>query len=954
MNILKRDMPSAAVLLGAAVTMVATLHGSDAAPERATSTPAGAPAGAADIVKLPLSFEPNLGQADPGAKFVSRGRGYTLFLNSGEAVLSLRTSEAARTSKLIGSRAPLHIPAPNARAERAESVHMKLVGASRATVVKGVDELPGKTSYFVGNDGARWHTNVPTYARVRYDRVYPGVDLVFYGNQQQLEYDFVVAPGTDPRVIQLGLEANPQQAHTSRTESVRLDDKGDLVIHTASGDVRFRKPVVYQTSSSGDRQFVDGRFAASGDRVGFEIGSYDKTRPLIIDPVLSYSTYVGGPHIDVGTAIAVDSLGNAYLTGQTCTSNFPDDGSGCDVIVTRIDSTGTALGSVVFGGDKADEASSIALDPSGNPYVTGFTCSQDFPHTTGAFQPALASKACNAFVTRLAPDLSALLYSTFLGGSKGVDGSGIGASDVGTGIAVDASGNAYVTGQTCSVDFPTRNAFQSSLNPGDFPCDAFVARLNPAGGGSSDLLYSTYLGGNSNELPGGIALDSSRLAYVAGSTASTNFPTTAGAFQPSKAGNFNGYVARFDLTKSGANSLLYSTYLGGDFDDEPEAVAVDSSDHIYVTGTTASTTFPTTQGAFQTAAAVSADPNVTPFNVFVSKLAPAGGGASDLLYSTYVGGTAGDFGRAIAVKTGNAYVAGSTCSKDFPQTSDAFQASLRGTCDAFVIKLNPAGGGSSDLRYASFLGGTEADGGSGIALDSTGNAYVSGATPSSDFPVTADAPQKTFGGAEDAFVVRLPIGNFSVAPPSSIAVGIGGSSTSSVAVNSIDEFNAPVALSFSGEPGGVAAFFNPVSVLPSAGGSASSALTITLGLAAVPGTYTVNITGTSGLLTHAASTELAVQASASGTGSIIGGITAAGCIDNSGISGTLINKLTQAQAYIDAGRIKDAINELTTVLNDLQAQGGKHITTSCTVDGQTFNPVDVLIADVQAILATLQ
>jgi hypothetical protein len=360
-------------------------------------------------------------------------------------------------------------------------------------------------------------------------------------------------------------------------------------------------------------------------------------------------------------------------------------------------------------------------------------------------------------------------------------------------------------------------------------------------------------------------------------------------------------------------------------------------------------------------------------NGFVAKLQLAGKGVDDLLYSTYLPGTGAideletqtvaklPFPGSVHVAVGSSgaiVVDGQTCSFDFPATSDAFQNPVAGACDAYLAKLNPAGGGSSDLVYATFLGGGDQllgfeQSASGLAVDSSGNAYVSGITDSSEFPHTADAAQRHFrGGSEDGFVARMPTGNFSLSSIGPITAAIGVSVTSSIAVTAAGDFNAPVTLSgFSAA--GITAAFNPQPITTSVGGSASSVMTVKPGVATTPGTFNLTVTGTSGLLTHSASTQLTVQASSSGTGTIIGVITAAGCIDNSGISGTLISKLTQAQGFIDAGQINNAVNTLTALLNQLQAQSGKHIGTSCTIDGQTFNPVDVLIADVTAILATL-
>ncbi|HEX4640263.1 MAG TPA: SBBP repeat-containing protein, partial [Chthoniobacterales bacterium] len=551
--------------------------------------------------KLPLSFEANAGQTDPRVKFLSRGSGYSLFLTNNEAVLALTKKDAGAEQKSTSA-----------------ILRMKLVGAKSLPGVSGQNELPGKANYFTGSDPKKWRTDLPTYAKVRYEQVYPGIDLIYYGNQRQLEYDFTVAPGADPDRIQLGFAG---------AQKIRVDARGDLMVETTGGSVRWQKPVVYQ-ESDGERKMVEGKYLLRrGHQVSFEVAAYDTTKPLIIDPTLVYSTYLGGSNVDQGNAIAVDSSGNAY--------------------------------------------------------VTGVTLSVDLPTTTGAFQTTYMG-ANDVFVTKLNPTGSGLLYSTYLGGGGG---------DSGNGIAVDTAGNAFVTGFTTSTDFPTTTgAFQTVKGAAQ---DAFIAKLDPTG---SALVYSSYLGGNSTESGNGIAVDSLGNAYVTGITGSLNFPTTVGAFQTSRTGVSDAFVSKLDLT---GTTLVYSTYLGGSNTDQGNAIAVDSSGNAYVTGNTFSLDFPTTFGAFQTAKGAGQD-------AFITKLDPTG---SALVYSTYLGGSVDDVGFGIAVDAlSDAYVTGFTTSTDFPTTTGAFQTTYAGQNnpgnDVFFTTLNASGAG---LLYSTYLGGGDND-----------------------------------------------------------------------------------------------------------------------------------------------------------------------------------------------------------------------------------------------------
>ena len=787
------------------------LHGGLQAPKniqanRAITALAGQmqPRLAAGYGKLPLGFEVNGGQTDPRVKFLSRGRGYALFLTGDEAVLELQksgvrsqkseirdpatfslpnrlplphpllpkrasallqrtTDPGPRTNRPIqnpkskiqnglrrttdqGPRTNYLIQNPKSKIEN-EVVRLRLVGANPNAAVAGEDELPGKVNYFIGNDPKKWRTNVPTYAKVKYRDVYPGVDLVYYGNQGgQLEYDFVVAPGADPGAITLDVGAH---GHAP----LRMVGDGDLVISTEGGDVRLHKPLVYQgqesevrSQESGagdetrnsktdnrqsrivDRQFREGRFALDAhNRLHFALGPYDHTKPLVIDPALSYSTYLGGIVADGVNAIAADTEGNAYVTGWAQSPDFPTanalqpnfGSSSMDAFVTKLIPLGNELVySTFLGGSGADEGLAIAADAAGNAYVTGMTASTDFPTLNPLQATNKAAPNNTAFVAKLNPSGSALFYSTYLGGSG---------SDAGSGIAADGAGDAYVTGNTTSSDFPTAGPVQASYG-GD--TDAFVAKLNAAG---SALLYSTYLGGSSVDEGSGIAVDTAGNAYIVGYTESTNFPTAdplQGTNNAATAGNPTAFVAKLNPAGS---AFVYSTYLGGSSLDEGLGIAADNSGNAYITGETSSTDFPTVNPLQATNEAASAG-NPT---AFVAKLNPTG---SALVYSTYLGGSGPDEGLGVAVDgAGNTYVTGETASTDFPTANPIQPDYGGGLYDAFVTKLNPAG---SALLYSTYLGGSGIDQGYGIAADAAGNAYVAGETTSWNFP-TANPFQAT-------------------------------------------------------------------------------------------------------------------------------------------------------------------------------------------------------------------
>ena len=705
--------------------------------------------------RLPLSFELNRGQFDPRVNFVARGLGYTLFLTPREAVLALRGSSPVNSSSYAGTRAAELLAAPDEhQALASTTVRLKFVGANGKSGSVALDRQSGQSNYFLGNDPKNWRTNVPSYAKVKYEGVYPGVDLIYYGNQGQLEYDFVVAPGADPRAIRFALTSPRGPCGSARpgepgARVLRIDSGGDLVVQTGDGEVRFRKPVVYQPSArngksdSKNRQLRSGRFVMMADNsIGFAIASYDRTRPLIIDPVLSYSTYLGGSGGDVAFGVAVDSGGNAYVTGSTGSPNFPTRlaeqdayAGGVDVFVTKFSASGSALVySTYIGGAQLDSASGISVDSTGSAYIVGRTYSTNFPTSPDAFQ-LIAGGNGDAFVAKLDPLGSQLVYSSYLGGSS---------TDAGQAIAVDSSGNAYVTGSTQSIDFPTVNPMQIG---NDGSLDLFLAKVNPSGTG---LTYSTYLGGSSADFGQAIALDSSGNTYVAGYTLSTNFPTQ-NALQASSAGGGDVFITEMNAAGTG---LVFSTYLGGKALDRAFGLVLDSSGNMYITGDTQSADFPTTPNAFQTS-------NRGQGDGFVCKVAAGG---SNLVYSTLLGGSGVDQATGIAVSaSGNAYVTGLTQSTDFPiaqPLQTLLNSSGGGTCgltlcpDAFISELGPSGA----ILSSTYLGGSGEDYAQAIALDSSSAVYVVGATRSPNFPVIAGAPQGTFAGTalnSNAFLAKI-------------------------------------------------------------------------------------------------------------------------------------------------------------------------------------------------------
>ena len=663
--------------------------------------------------QIPLSFIANTGQTDPNVKFQVKGAGHSIFFTPNEIAF-------------------VAFPTPNEPGNQATTssvVRSSLANSNPNPTISGLEKLPGVANFLLGEDSSKWQTNVPTFNGVVYQNVYQGIDRVFKGTEGQLKSEFLVAPFADPSQIRMNYTG---------VKDIRLRDDGALILETPLGELIDNAPIVYQ-DINGQRVNVPAAYNLLGNnQVNFSLGYFDPTQPLVIDPVLAYSTYLGGSGNENANRIAVDSTGAAYIIGTTF-NNFPTTpgafqttpGGQSDILVTKVNPEGTALVySTYIGGPNNDEGFDIAVDSQGNAYLTG-PVNQGYPTTVGSFQPT--ANITSAVVTKLNAAGNSLVYSTFLGsnflGDNFFGGSG---SSLGNGIKVDSNGNAYVVGPTFGGFPTTLNAFQSTYGGG---MDGFLAKVNPTG---SALVYSTYLGGNDIDDAKAIALDNSGNVWVTGNTNSTNFSLNSP--NDTLIGGIEAFVSRFNAN----GALSYSTYLGGSGEDKGNDIAVDSSGNAHVVGYTSSTDFPT----------------VNPIQ------AANGGGAKDafftkisvnnsLAYSTYFGGSGEENGDRITVDSaGNAYVTGNTTSTNFP-TQNALQSVSGGGQDAFVTKINSSGSALVDSTY---LGGSGNDFGGGIAVDTSGAVYVVGGTASTNFPTATPLQAANGGGANDAFITKIIAG----------------------------------------------------------------------------------------------------------------------------------------------------------------------------------------------------
>ena len=676
---------------------------------------------------LPLYFVENKGQVDYRVGYYAKIRNGTVYFTGEEIVYQFLVGDGKQDLRQEGTvPSDGRTPLATTSTLREENVRLSFVGANKRARLEGQEEQEAKFNYIRGKDPKKWVSAASSFQKVVYRDLYRGIDLVVAGREGRMKNEYVVRRGGDPAAIRLKYDG---------AKALRVNENGQLEVQTSAGLLIEDVPLSFQIID-GHKKGVRTKYRIAGDQtVRFQVEGFRKDTELVIDP-LTYSTFLGGSSGDTGYAIAIDGSGNAYVTGQTFSSDFPTTtgayditlASAPDAFITKLNPSASALlYSTYLGGSQVDYGRGIAMDGSGNAYVIGATSSNDFPVTAGAYDTSYYAMM-DVFVTKINSSGSVLLYSTYLGGSG---------SDFGLAIAVDGTGNAYLAGQA-SPNFPvTAGAFDTTIS-GNY--DAFITKLNSSG---SALLFSTFLGGASDDMAGGIARDGSGNAYVTGNTFSSDFPTTVGAYDTS----FNGGMEDAFITKlnSSGNALVYSTFLGGSSYDEGRGIAIDGSGNAYITGATYSSDFPTTAGAYDTSF------NGGSIDVLMTKLNSSG---TALLYSTYLGGGGNDTGYGLAIDgSGNAYVTGLSDSNDFPTTSFAIDSSNDGNADAFVTKFNSSG---SALRYSTYLGESAIDYGSAIAVDGSGYAYITGHAYSINFPTTAGAYDTSHNGSQDVIVTKFP------------------------------------------------------------------------------------------------------------------------------------------------------------------------------------------------------
>jgi len=703
----------------------------------------------ASYATLPMTFEANVGQTDQEAKFIARGPKYTVFLTSGEMVLSLRTlsnTPNARADRPMNASGGVQarMPPPNPAV-----LKITLIGANHKPMIAGEGLQEGKVNYFIGNNPKKWRTNVPIYKQVRYKNMYPGIDLVYYGNQSLIEHDFVIAPGADPRKIGFDIHG---------VDALQLASNGDLILEEPNGEVRLHAPVMYQ-ESHGMRLPVNGSYSiGNSNRVSFTIGIYDKSLPLIIDPVLEYGTFLGGSVYDVASGIVVDQAGDAYVAGCTSSTDFPGATPGpvpssLNAFIAKLNATGSSIVYADYlGGSSVDCANGLVIDANNDVFVTGSTYSTDFP-TVHAYQATNNSNAAAAFVSEISPDGSSLVYSTYLSGSSYTQGNSIG---------LDSVGDIYVAGWTRSTDFPTANAYEATASPNQGGSYGQYGFLTEFAAGGATLVYSTYYAGSMTvpqcggtcwstpySLISGMAVDGSGNAYITGDTNTFDFPTTQGSYQPTNTSTGVVEVAFVGKFNS-SGTLIYSSYYGATTTDSngtgTTGIAVDSVGSAYIVGATyGGNPLPATSANL-------CDPSQTSCDYgFISKFDPTGG---TVAYSTYLGPSSVDIEpMALAVDVdGNAYVYSQSAggSADLVSPIENYTSGE----DVFIQEIDPSGG---TLLFSTFIGGSADDYPvhGGIAVDSAKNIYISGYTDSADYPVTFGAVQPTLAGSDNGFISKI-------------------------------------------------------------------------------------------------------------------------------------------------------------------------------------------------------
>lgn len=748
-----RDLMSYLSLFRVSVLAVAHLAASVLVAQNAVPAdpPSHSPSASAlrNFGNLPLRFEANRGQTAAEALFLSRGHGFTLYLTRTEAVLALRELDpsAGRVKENVPRRHRSSRPHPRRTIQH--SLRLSLLNASAAPVVTGEEPLPGVINYFIGSDPAQWQAGVESFGRVKYAAVYPGIDLVYYGNQGRLEYDFSIAPGADPAQIGFTFEG----AH-----SVQSGEGGELIVRLANGEIRWQAPVAYQTIDGARREVSCAYDLRGQSEIRFSLGAHDPAATLTIDPVLSYSTYLGGNDQDYTEDIAVDRAGNVFVTGQTDSFNFPTNrafrgtnSGNADVFVSKINTNGSTLVySTYLGGTNADFGLGIAVDAGGNACVVGYTDSRNFPlrnatqiQLNGGNNPTNS----DAFIVKLGTNGTNLIFSTYLGGTL---------AERANDVAVDTgTNNVYVTGETASSNFPQvvlgnpNSIFQR--DPGGFT-DAFVAKYNAT---AASVTYASWLGGGDDDLGQGIAVDASGAVYVCGDVLSCDFcgpsfPSTPGVFQPGYGGLLtDGFVAKINAAGTG---LTFASYLGGAGEDMAARIALDTNGNIYVVGATGSTNFPVTTNGFQT---VNGYPFGSRNDAYLVKIRNDG---AAILHGTYFGGDLLDQANSVAVDpAGNVYLTGTTISDDFPTGGARVQAGYGGNSDAFAAMFNLNLNGADSLIYSTYLGGPGGEEGNGIAVDTNGNVYVTGRTLGTNtFTGGPGVVQPNFGGGDsDSFITKL-------------------------------------------------------------------------------------------------------------------------------------------------------------------------------------------------------